>query len=113
MMLINRSEMFLRKTDQSQIDFVLYKVLLTTPPPPPPPLAKCHIQIPVKQQIEHDNVVYRHGMATGPTPWGPYKAIFWLHKNCDVTNIDEILFLETAQICQLIWHITHTNGPSI
>ena len=73
MTLINRSEMFLRKTDQSQIDFVLYKVLLKTPPPP---LAKRHIQIPVKQQIEHDNLVFSHRMATGPTPWGPYKAIF-------------------------------------
>ena len=71
MMLINRSEMFLRKTNQSQIDFVLYKVLLTTPP-----LAKRRIQIPVKQQIEHDNLVLRHRIATGPTPWGPYKAIF-------------------------------------
>ena len=56
--------MFLGKTDQSQIDFVLYNVLLTTPFSP---LAKRHIQIPVKQQIKHDNldVVFGHRMATG------------------------------------------------
>ena len=68
MMLINRSEMFfLGKTDQSQIDFVLYNVLLTTPVPH---LAKRHIQIHVKQQIKHENPVFGHRMATGPTPWG-------------------------------------------
>ena len=53
MMLTDRSEMFLGNTDQSQIDFVLYNVLLTTLFPP---LAKRHIQIPVKQQIKHDNL---------------------------------------------------------
>ena len=60
-MLINRSEMFLGKTDQSQIDFVLYKRPFDDPPSP---LAKCHIQIPVKQQIKHDNLdlVFSHPM---------------------------------------------------
>ena len=67
MMLINRSEMFLGKTDQSQVDFVLYKRPFDELPPP---LAKRHIQIPVKQQIKHDNLdlVFGHRMVTGPTP---------------------------------------------
>ena len=53
------------KTDQSQIDFVLYKRHFDDPP-----LAKRHIQIPVKQQIKHDNIdlVFGHRMVTGPTP---------------------------------------------
>ena len=34
MMLINRSEMFLGKTDQSQVDFVLYKRPFDELPPP-------------------------------------------------------------------------------
>ena len=69
MMLIKRSEMFLGKTDQSQIDFVLYKRPFDDPLPP---LAKRHIQIPVKQQIKHDNLdlVFGHRMVTGPTPCG-------------------------------------------
>ena len=64
-MFIDRSEMFLGKTDQSQIDCPLC-------PFDNPPLAKHHIQIPVKQQIKHDNLdlVFGHRMATGPTPWG-------------------------------------------
>ena len=72
MMSINRSEMFLGKTDQSQIDFILYNVLLTTPLTT---LAKRHIQIPVKQQIKHDNLVFGHRMATGPLP-GAYFTHF-------------------------------------
>ena len=59
--------MFLGKTDQSKIDFVLYKRLFDDPPP-----AKRHIQIPVKQQIKHDNLdlVFGRRMVTGPTLWG-------------------------------------------
>ena len=61
--------MFLGKTDQSQIDFVLYKRHFDDPLPP---LAKPQIQIPVTQQIKHDNLdlVFGHRMVTGPTPWG-------------------------------------------
>ena len=67
-MLINISEMFLGNTDLSQIDFVLYKRPFEELPPP---LAKRRIQIPVKQQIKHDNLdlVFGHRMVTGPTPW--------------------------------------------
>ena len=67
MMLNNRSEMFLGKTRESSLSFItsFWRFSKT----PLPPLEKHYIEVYVKEQIKHDNLVSGHRLATGPTPW--------------------------------------------
>ena len=65
MMLNNRSEIFLGKTHKSILSFITYFRRFSETPLPP--FAKRHTEIHVKDQIKHDNLLFGHRLATGPT----------------------------------------------